>query len=131
VSWLLDTNVCIAFLNERDAALARRLRAVDPEDVRLCSVVKAELLYGARASARVAENLSTLARFFGAFDSLPFDDSAAEQYGVLRAQLRREGRQIGANDLLIAAIALANDATLVTRNDSEFRRVAGMRVETW
>ena len=131
MSYLLDTSVCVAFLNELDAALGEKLRSRGPEDVKLCSVVKAELVYGARNSARVEENLSKLALFFEPFESVPFDDAAAEHYGVLRVQLRRAGTPIGANDMLIAAIGLARDLTVITRNQSEFRRVAGLRVEAW
>jgi tRNA(fMet)-specific endonuclease VapC len=131
VSFLLDTNVCIAFLNDEKSKIASKLARLTPDDVKLCSVVKAELLYGARHSTRVQENLGKLSRFFELFDSLPFDDTAAEQYGVLRAQARRAGTPLGANDLLIAAIALSVDLTLVTKNQEEFRRVAGLRVESW
>jgi tRNA(fMet)-specific endonuclease VapC len=131
VSYLLDTNVCIAFLNDSKSKVGGRFALLDPEDVKLCSVVKAELLYGARHSARVEENLGRLARFFDVFESLPFDDAAAEHYGVVRAQLRRAGTPLGANDLMIAAISLATDLTLVTRNQDEFRRVAGLRLESW
>jgi len=131
VSFLLDTNVCIGFLNETDPALRARFAAATPADIKLCSVVKAELVYGARNSARVSANLEKVARFFEPFESLPFDDAAAEQYGVIRAQARRSGAPIGANDLLIAAIALAADLVLVTRNQQEFRQIGGLRVETW
>ena len=131
MSYLLDTNVCIAFLNDVKSKIASRLTRLGPEDVKLCSVVKAELAYGARHSSRVEENLAKLSKFFELFESLPFDDAAAEHYGVLRAQLRRAGTPLGANDLLIAAIAVSADLTLVTRNQEEFRRVAGLRVEAW
>src|SRR5262245_26469662 len=123
---LLDTNVCIAFLNGSDRGVRARLAAEGPEDVVLCSAVKAALLYGARHSEHVERNLSRLAAFFAPFESLPFDDDAAEIYGLVRAQLRRAGRPIGGNDLIIAATALAADATLVTRNQDEFRRVPGL-----
>lgn len=128
---LLDTNVCIAFLNGVDRPVRDRFLGESPDDLRLCSVVKAELLYGARHSAKVADNLQKLERFFAPFESLPFDDAAAEWYGTIRAQLKRDARPIGGNDLLIAAIAGANDLTLVTRNDAEFRQVTGLRVEVW
>jgi tRNA(fMet)-specific endonuclease VapC len=131
MSYLLDTNVCIAFLNETDATLRARLEDTTPDEVKLCSVVKAELLYGARNGTRVADNLAKLARFFELFESVPFDDTAAEHYGVLRAQLRRAGTPIGANDMLIAAIALAGDHCLVTRNQDEFHQLAGLRVQSW
>ncbi len=77
----------------------------------------------------MSANLARLAQFFLPFESVPFDEAAAEQYGILRTQLQRAGALIGANDLLIAATALANDFTLVTRNAAEFVRVAGLRVE--
>jgi tRNA(fMet)-specific endonuclease VapC len=131
MSYLLDTNVCIAFLNQKDAKLRARLEQTSPDDLKLCSVVKAELLYGARNSTRAEHNLSKLARFFELFESVPFDDAAAHQYGALRAQLRRSGTPVGANDMLIAAIALAADLTLVTRNQDELRQVAGLRVDSW
>jgi tRNA(fMet)-specific endonuclease VapC len=131
VSFLLDTNVCIAYLNGRDAAVRDQMLALSPDEVWLCSVVKAELLYGARNSDHVDANLQRLARFFEPFTSLPFDDEAAAFYGGIRTQLRREGKLIGSNDLMIAAIALAADATLVTRNQAEFHRVAGLRVAVW
>ncbi|KYG01863.1 hypothetical protein BE21_55765 [Sorangium cellulosum] len=63
--------------------------------------------------------------------SLSFDDVAAERYAVIRAELEGRGQSIGANDLLIAAIALAHDLTLVTHNISEFSRVTGLRLEDW
>jgi tRNA(fMet)-specific endonuclease VapC len=62
---------------------------------------------------------------------LPFDDAAAEAYGRLRAELARRGTPIGPNDLMIAAIALAHDLTLVTHNTAEFSRVSGLRLEDW
>lgn len=128
---LLDTNICIAFLNGTDENVRTKLRELQPSNVVLCSVVKAELLYGARHSARVDTNLRRLQAFFRPLDSLSFDDDAAEWYGIIRAQLRNAGTPIGGNDLMIAAIARAADATLVTRNQSEFTRVAGLRVDAW
>ena len=129
--YLLDTNVCIRFLTNRSSPIVARLRACKPAQLRLCSVVKAELEYGARKSERVTENLETLRRFFGTFLSVPFDDACAEAYGLIRADLSREGTPIGPNDLLIAAIAKTNDFVLVTHNTAEFSRVIGLRLEDW
>jgi tRNA(fMet)-specific endonuclease VapC len=128
---LLDTSVCIPLINRSDASLAQRLLALRPGSLLLCSVVRAELEFGARNSARVAENLERVATFCRAFGSLAFDDAAAVHYGLIRAQLRREGRLIGGNDMLIAAIALSADAPLATRNVEEFRRVPGLTVDPW
>jgi len=128
---LLDTDICIAYLNGTDPQVKKRLLELAPDDVCLCSVVKAELLFGARNSMRVAENLQRVFAFFELLSSLPLDDAAAEHYGVIRTQLTREGTPIGANDMFIAAIALTHDCTLVTRNTREFSRVMGLRVEAW
>ena len=131
VNYLLDSDVCIPFLKGSDDALRDRILGLPPGEAMLCSVVKAELLYGARHSQRVDANLRRVAEFFSMFESAPFDDAAAEHYAVVRAHLERSGTPIGGNDLMIAAIALAADATLVSRNDREFRRVSGLRVERW
>ena len=129
--WLLDTSICVPLINRTDESLANRLLAHAPGSIFLCSVVKAELSFGAHNSARVAENLQRMERFCSAFPSLPFDDEAASHYGVIRTLLRREGRPIGANDLMIASIALAGSITLATRNWDEFSRVPGLEVELW
>lgn len=129
--FLLDTNACIEILNGSSPALAARLQATNPAEIRLCSIVKAELVYGARKSARVDANLSLLRRFFAPFVSLPFDDRCAEEAGLIRLDLERSGRPIGPNDLLIAATARAYDLTLVTHNVRELGRVPGLRVEDW
>lgn len=111
--------------------MRKRLLSAAPGEVYLCAIVKAELQFEARKSARVDRNLQQLDAFFATLPSLPFDDAATGHYGLVRAQLHRGGTMIGPNDLLIASIALANDLTLVTRNESEFRRVVGLRVEVW
>jgi tRNA(fMet)-specific endonuclease VapC len=131
MTYLLDTNACIQFLNQRNSAISTRLAAVQRDEVVICQIVKAELYCGAYKSARREANLALLAKFFGQFVSLPFDDAAAEAYGRLRAELARRGTLIGPNDLMIAAIALARDLTLVTHNTVEFSRVPGLRLDDW
>jgi len=129
--YLLDTNACIRILNNSSAAVVARFRRESPATIRLCSVVKAELLYGARKSRRVAATLDSLERFLEPIASLPFDDAAAGEYGMIRAQLERLGTPIGANDLMIAAIARHLDFTLVTNNVVDFSRIVGLRVVNW
>lgn len=131
MTYLLDTNTCIRFLNPRHSAVPARLAAVKREEVTICQIVKAELYYGAYKSARREANPVLLAKFFSQFVSLPFDDAAAEAYGRLRAELTRRGTPIGPNDLMIAAIALAHDLMLVTHNTAEFSRVPGLHLEDW
>jgi tRNA(fMet)-specific endonuclease VapC len=129
--FLLDTNACIRILKNSSPPLVARLRDRDPNEIFLCSVVKAELIYGAYRSARQADNLRQLDHFFQPFVSVPFDDNCTEVYGRIRHQLERAGQVIGPYDLMIAAIALANDLVLITHNTREFSRVVGLRFEDW
>jgi len=131
VTFLLDTNACIGLLNHRDTPLARKLASVPRREVALCSISKAELYYGVYRSTRREANLAVLRRFFREFATLAFDEKCEEVYGVIRAQLALAGTPIGPNDLLIAAVALANEATMVTHNTAEFGRVSGLRIEDW
>ena len=129
--YLLDTNICIYLLNERSDAIIQRFRQIPPQDIWLCSIVKAELWYGALKSERPIENCMRLRKFFDGFLSLPFDDEAVERYGALRVVLERAGSPIGPNDMCIAAIAFANKLGLITHNCREFRRIEGLYVEDW
>lgn len=129
--YLLDTNVCVRYLNGRSAAIRQRLRTMVLADITVCSVVKAELFYGAYRSNDLQVTLARQQEFLNLFVSLPFDDEAALVYGEIRAQLAALGTPIGPNDFQIAAIALANNLTLVTHNTREFSRVSGLQLEDW
>ena len=129
--FLLDTNACIRFLNGSSEPLVARLKSCAPDEVCLSSIVKAELVYGAHRSARAAENLRLLARFFEPLATMPFDDRCLDSYGRIRSDLDRLGTPIGPNDLLIAATAMAHALTLVTHNVDEFGRIPGLDIEDW
>lgn len=129
--YLLDSNVCIHLLNERHLGIEQNFRSHSPAEIALCSIVKAELLFGARHSRRVSANLQRLKQFFAPLTSLPFDDRCAEEYAQIRADLTAQGKIIGPNDMLIAAIARANNAILVTGNIGEFSRIVGIKIEDW
>ena len=131
MTYLLDTNTCIQYFNHREAIIKRRLAAVPPVEVRLCAIVKAERYDSAYRSSHQEQNLELLRIFFSLFGSVPFDDAVAEVYGRLRAVLARNGTLIGPNDLMIGAIALANNLTLVTHNTREFSRIQGLMIEDW
>jgi tRNA(fMet)-specific endonuclease VapC len=133
MKFLLDSNAWIGHLRQKAPTVTARLRQHPASDVVLCSVVLGELLYGAERSGvqHKAANLTLIAALRPQYVSLPFDDRAAEEYARIRAHLAAQGTMIGANDLLIAAIALANGLTLVTHNTSEFSRVPGLPLEDW
>ncbi|MBL7646800.1 MAG: type II toxin-antitoxin system VapC family toxin [Candidatus Hydrogenedentes bacterium] len=129
--YLLDSNVCVQYLKNAHPGIVSRIRHAEPGELVLCSVVKSELLYGARHSRMVQRNLTTLRDFFQPFQSLPFDDRCAEEAAQIRADLAVQGKPIGPHDILIAATARAHDAVLVTHNFGEFARVTGLRLEDW
>lgn len=131
MAYLLDSNVCVIYLNGKSLLLRQRLNSTPVADILVCAVVKGELFYGSRRSNNPAKSLQIQQEFLAQFVSLPFDDAAAVVYGEIRAALAQAGTPIGPNDLQIAAIALANDLTLVTHNTREFSRVQGLKLEDW
>lgn len=133
MTYLLDSNACIGWLRLNQPKLVARIKQERPTDIVICSVVVGELIYGAERAgpAHRASNLLRVEQLRQQFVSVPFDDSAAEDYGKARAHLAAMGTPIGPNDLMIAAIAKANGLTLVTHNTSEFSRVPGLSIEDW
>jgi tRNA(fMet)-specific endonuclease VapC len=131
MAWLLDTNAWITYLKTPQSSISARLRSIQPSDVVLCSVVKAELLHGAEKYGNRERRPGILRTLFAPHASLPFDDAAAGVYGRIRHELESSGTVIGPNDLMIAAIALAGNHTLVTHNTAEFSRVTGLTIEDW
>lgn len=129
--YLLDTDICVLYLAKRSVRVRLRLEATPMNEIAVCSVVKAELFYGAWKSNNPQQTIAAQRQFLDILVSLPFDDLAAEVYGRERARLAKLGTPIGPNDLLIASIAIANDLTLVTHNTREFSRVTGLRIEDW
>ncbi|MBA3922305.1 MAG: type II toxin-antitoxin system VapC family toxin [Nostocaceae cyanobacterium] len=129
--YLLDTNACIVYLNRPKSGVRKRLQSLPPQNIAVCSVVKAELFYGAMRSNNPERTLALQFKFLNTFVSLPFDDAAAIIFGSIRADLAALGTPIGPYDLQIAAIALANNLILVTHNTREFRRVNGLQLEDW
>jgi len=129
--YLLDTNVCVVYLNGRSELVRDRLRSTPVEDMAVCSVVKFELFYGAFRSNNSARTLERQQAFLSRFASPPFGDETALLAGQIRAKLASAGTPIGSYDLQIAAIALANNLILVTHNTREFERVDGLQTEDW
>jgi tRNA(fMet)-specific endonuclease VapC len=129
--YMLDTDTCSYVMKRSNAAVLRRLQAVPVADVCMSVVTKSELLYGVEVSPRRAQDAAALAAFLPYVDVLDFPDDAAPHYAEIRANLKKRGLPIGANDLFIAAHARSLGLTLVTNNTAEFRRVTGLRVENW
>jgi tRNA(fMet)-specific endonuclease VapC len=128
--YLLDTNIVADLVRNPQGRVADRIRAVGDTDVCTSIIVAAELRYGVekKGSARLTAQVEAI---LGALDVLPFEAPGDATYGQLRVRLERAGQPIGANDLLIAAHALALGHTLVTANEREFARVDDLPRENW
>jgi tRNA(fMet)-specific endonuclease VapC len=129
--YLLDTNVWVSFLRRPASPVVPRLQARRPDEIRVCSVVRAELVYGALRSANPIKTRSTVNALLLPYICLPFDETSAGIQAQIRHHLESLGTPIGPYDLQIAAIALANGCTLVTHNTAEFSRVPGLLIEDW
>jgi tRNA(fMet)-specific endonuclease VapC len=131
IRYLLDTNTCIYLIRKRPARVIRKLQRKQVSEIGISSITLSELEYGAAKSVKPEQNKLALTQFLAPIEVLPYDDSAALRYGPLRAHLERKGTPIGSLDLLIAAHALSLECVLVTNNESEFKRVPGLKVENW
>ncbi len=134
MSYLLDTNACIALINGAPALVRSRFQkaAGSGAQIYVSSVVTFELWYGVAKSGRPALNTQRLETFLsGPVSVLPFEDEDSRVAGSIRASLEGSGKPIGAYDVLIAGQALARQLTLVTANVSEFSRVKGLSWQDW
>ena len=128
---LLDTNMCIYIIKRQPPAVLKRFTGFAVGDVGISVITLAELEYGVSKSRDAKRNRHALAQFIAPLEVVRFDQGAAVIYGIIRAQLEQEGQPIGSMDLLIAAHARSLDVRLVTNNESEFKRVPGLRIENW
>jgi len=128
---MLDSDICVDVMRGRSPSIRIRLERTNREDVAVSSIVAAELRTGVSKSAQPERSKEAVLAFLAYVTVLDWPAEAAPRYGEIRARLETSGRSIGAMDLLIAAHALYEKTTLVTRNLSEFRRVADLKVESW
>jgi len=128
--YLLDTNILSSLIRDPQGRIAERIKVVGEHAICTNIVVAAELRYGAakKASPRLTEQVDAV---LGVIEILPLELPADEIYGSIRTQLELAGTPIGGNDLIIAAHAITLDLTLVSDNEREFTRVAGLRIENW
>lgn len=129
--YLLDTNAIVFALKDDQGRSALRIGEAPHDEVMVCSIVEAELYNWATKYDRTTRRKAVLEAFLLPFRRLPFDSTCVPHYARLRDHLERQGQIIGSNDLMIAAIALTHELTVVTNNCEEFGRVPGLRVEDW
>ena len=128
--YMLDTNIISDLIRNPQGKAATRIAKVGEDNICTSIIVAAELRYGCAKSGS-KRLLQAVENILGEIDVLPFDIHGDAQYGAIRSRLEAIGKPIGGNDLLIAAHASAVQATVVTANGSEFKRVRGLKVENW
>ncbi len=130
MKYLLDTNMCI-YAQKKNQCVLEKIREYFQDGLAISTITLAELEYGVQASAAPEKNTIALMKFLSIVDILPFDSSAAEEYGKICADLRKKGTPIGTMDMLIAAHARAENLIVVTHNTREFKRVEGLLLDDW
>lgn len=128
---LLDTNLCVAYLRGKNVLVRNRVLAQPLSALHLCAPVNAELRFGAAMSGSPASESLKVEAFIVQLACLPFDDAATHEYARIRLDLTRRGLIISEMDMLIAAITLTHQLTLVTHNTAEFSRVPGLSIVDW
>jgi tRNA(fMet)-specific endonuclease VapC len=128
--YMLDTNVISDLIKNPKGKAAKRIARVGEDSICTSIIVAAELRYGCakKGSERL---LKAVEELLAEIEILPFDSPADVEYGGIRSELERAGKPIGSNDFLIAAHASAVNATIVTANVEEFKRIRGLKVENW
>lgn len=129
--FFLDTNICIYVFKGRYPTVRDELEKHYATEIKIPSIVKAELLFGAHKSDYPERNLQTIDAFMSKFEIVPFDDDGSEAYGILRSDLEKQGTLIGDNDMIIAATVISKNGILITNNEREFTRVKRLRIENW
>ena len=129
--YLPDTNTCISLLRQKHSHLIARWRSAKVTDIVLCFDRRVRIAHGAESRSDPAREHAKLDVFLAPFSSLPFDDPCAVKCAEIRRALERKGETIGPHDLLIAAVALRHDLTLVTHNTADFKNVPGLRLDDW
>ena len=129
--YYIDSNTYIYFDKNASQKLTSKLLSVDSSNIKIPSMVAAELRLGVEKSAKRDFNSERLERFMSLYEIVPFGDEATKCYAQIRAALEKSGNIIGHNDLIIAATVLCNNGTLITRNIKEFSRVTDLKLENW
>ncbi len=131
VRYLLDTNICIYIAKRRPPEVLKHFEDLQTGEVAMSLITYGELIFGAEKSQSAQRALTTLSALVELIPVLPMPEAAAIHYGNIRAQLEKTGTPIGANDLWIAAHAVAENTILVSNNLGEFERVPELTVENW
>jgi tRNA(fMet)-specific endonuclease VapC len=129
--YMLDTDMCSYIIKEHPESVRQRFQTLAMEQLCISVVTYAELIYGVERSSSKRVNRPIIEDFVRHLDVMDWDTEAADQYGVIRAELEAAGTPIGAMDMMIAAHAKSIKAVLVTNNQKHFTKVKGLKIDNW
>ncbi len=129
--YMLDTDICSYIIKERPSSVLDRFRELKMDQICISVVTYAELIYGVEHSSTKRINRQIVDDFVKHLGVIEWNKAAAEHYGNIRADLQKRGLLIGAMDMMISAHARSRENTLITNNESHFRRVKSLKIENW
>jgi len=131
IHYLLDTNICIYIINKRPPEVFERFRSIKLMQLHIPTIVISELYFALEKNQFHQRNASFLENFIAPLSITGFSIDAAKHAARIRYQLRKQGAPIGAYDIQIAAVAMAEDMVLLTNKTKEFKRIDGLKLENW
>jgi tRNA(fMet)-specific endonuclease VapC len=131
MKYILDTNICIYIIKKKPEDVIKHFLKMKPDSIGISNITISELYYGVAKSSKPNENTVALEQFLFSLIEIDFNKIDAIAYGTIRAQLEKEGKIIGAMDLLVASQAISRNLILVTNNEKEFSRIKNLQIENW
>ena len=129
--YLLDTNICIFLIKKKNPLLIEKLKKYYNKGIFISSLTLAELEYGVENSDHKEKNRLSLIEFLTIFEILNFEQKDTQSYGMIKSDLRKLGKMIGAIDALLAAQSISRNLIFITNNTKEFERINNLRIEDW
>ena len=129
--YLLDTNICIFLIKKKNPILIEKLKKYYNKGIFISSLTLAELEYGVENSDHKEKNRLSLIEFLTIFEILNFEQKDTQSYGMIKSDLRKSGKMIGAIDALLAAQSISRNLIFITNNTKEFERINNLRIEDW
>jgi tRNA(fMet)-specific endonuclease VapC len=130
MKYLLDTNICIYFLNQ-EKRITEKMNQIPTDDMAISIVTIAELQFGAFNSNKIKENLERIKYLRSIIKIINLNTVITEEYAKIKSNLRKSGNIIDDFDILIGAIAVVNNLILVTNNQQHFNRIDNIIIENW
>lgn len=130
MKYILDTNICIYWIKGNQNIERKAVKRAS-DSISISFITLSELYYGVYKSNKIKENLSALEILKRKLNIIESNAEICETFGILKAELAKQGKMIDDADLFIAACALVNKSTLVTNNEKHFERIKGLKLENW